>query len=128
MRLRLLAPDVTFVAAVALVATVQAHYWDLAPKVGGTRQAEILVSDLARVIFDAVWRPTSAFDVSGYRYFDPLTVVLGVVLFILPTLPILLVGRTRSPRLTSLVLRLATALYVAWLLVLSPKVNIFSVQ
>jgi hypothetical protein len=116
-------PDVTFLASVALVATVQVHYWDLAPKVAGTRQAEVSFRHLTEALFDITRPANSTIDFLRYRYFEALNDTLAILAFVLPGLAILLLGRTRRPRLTCLVLRVAAALYVAWLLVLSPRIE-----
>jgi len=125
MRVQLRPPDFTFVAAAALVAIVQTHYWELASKVGGVRRTQYLLRDLTQALFNVGGSSTSAFDYAAYRHLDQLTDVVAISLFVFPALAILLVGRIRSPRVTIFALRIAAALYVAWLLVLSRKVSAF---
>ena len=124
MRLRVRPPDITFVAAVALVAIVQIHYWDLEWKFGGLRSSETMFLHMARALINLSGACASALDVGEYRYAEALTNFLAISIFTIPAFAILLVGRIRFPKQTMFALRIAAVLYVAWLLVLSPKVGL----
>ncbi len=113
-------PDVTFVAAVFSVAIVQIHYWQIAWRFGGTRRAEFLFRDLAESLIRAAKPANWPMDTVDYRYVDALSDVMAISAFVLPALAVLLYGRTRFPRLTSVILRIGVMFYLAWLLVLSP--------
>jgi hypothetical protein len=123
MNFRARIPDVTFLAAVTLVTFVQFHYQNIIWRFGiGARKAELLFYGLAKAILNSVEPTGRSMNFEDYRRLELLSDVLAISAFCLPALAVLLYGRIRSPRLTSLVLRLGAALYVAWLLVLSPKV------
>ncbi len=120
MNIRARTPDVTFLAAVTLVTFVQVRYWDIAWRFGGRRSAEYLFRDLAGWILRAVEPTAGLEDVETLRYFNLFTDTLAISAFSLPALAVLLYGRTRIPRLTSAILRVGVAAYLAWLLVLTP--------
>lgn len=125
MRTRLRPPDVTFVAAVALVAIVQVHYWEIAPRFGGVRETEDLFRALTSTLLRTIGPTNWGVEPRDYAYNDLLTNLLVTLLFALPALAVCLTGRTRRPRLTIFTLRAAALIYVAWILVLSPKISLF---
>lgn len=115
--MKLRVPDVTFIAYVLLVAVVQAHYWDIAWRFGGARRAEHWFRELSHAIVGG----NVAYDIELFPYVDVFTDVFVVLAFVVVAVQILLRWRIRQPRRAVWTLRAWTVAYLAWLLVLTPK-------
>ena len=122
---RLRRPDYTFLAMVVAVAFVQVHYWDVAWRFGGTRLVELRFRDLTLAIFEAMAPRNWGLDLRDYRYLDAASDLLVIATFSVPALAVLLIGRTRRPGLTIAALRIGAALYLSWILLLSPQALTF---